>query len=369
MKKLFYIGLLCFFGSQVFAQNYSIEASKMDAFVADYAEEIIKTNTPTDGRQYNFVLTQNDNEFVISCNVTPGDINVVEQTDDLWNQMEATIIRAIKRTIPTSSYTQQTPSSVVTENPSTQQTATVQQHHPMPGPILRPQSQPQPQPTQQPNQNYTNIYNNPQTSPNGNMGYMYTQSCTIEDVRRGKAEIGEKICFSDGSCGVIFLLDGNGHGLAISLDEAEVKWQNAKKTKDCQDIYQLVNEKEPSKYCNIGLGSQQTQVIINQLGWGQAPAAEWCSRHGKDWYLPSAGELWFLFTVANSDINMGGKTKGKEGFISKMLQAAGGQPIGSNWYWSSSEEDQEHAWNVNVSGRYSSEDKDDEVTVRAVRYF
>jgi hypothetical protein len=225
---------------------------------------------------------------------------------------------------------------------------------------------------QQPVQNNNNAYNNPQMNPYGNMGYMQPQNYSMEDVASGTATIGGKIWFSDGSYGVIFFLDGMGHGLAVSLDETETKWQNAKKEKYCQDIYQLVNESEPSRYCNGGLGAQQTQMIINQLGWGQAPAAEWCLRHGDGWYLPSAGELWYLFTVANYCTNNGGdgkKVSPQDGFISKMLQTLGGQPIDSRWYWSSSEENQEEAWNVNVLGKFSSEDKTNEVAVRAVRYF
>lgn len=354
MKRLRFIYFLCLLSLQAFAQNYAIEKKGMDDIAADYAEEIIQKYTPSDNRHYTYTLTQNNKEFVISCTVTPGDINVMEQTDDIWNEMEATVIRTIKRVTQSPSHVQQQPSSAVTENLATQQTANT------------PTIESAQQPTQQITQNYANNY---QISPNDNMGYMYARSCTVEDARSGKAAIGEKICFSDGSCGVIFLLDGNGHGLAISLDEAEIKWQNAKRIKDCQDIYQLVNEKEPPKYCNIGLGSQQTQMIINQLGSGHAPAAEWCTRHGNGWYLPSAGELWYLFTVANSDTNNEGKSKSEDGFISKMLQMVGGHPIGNSWYWSSSEEDQENAWNVSTSGKYSTEDKNNDVSVRAIRYF
>ena len=226
------ICLLCFLNLQVFAQNYSIEKKGMDEIAADYAEEIIQKNTPSDGRQYAYTLSQNGNEFVINCKVMPGDITVEEQTDDLWNQMEHTIIRAINRVTQSSSHTQQQTPSIITETPASQQTTVIQQNNPT--------IDPTPRPVQQPAQNYMNIYDNPQINPNGNMGYMHSQGCTIEDVRNGKAKIGEKICFSDGSCGVIFLLDGNGHGLAISLDETEVKWQNTKRVKDCQDIYQLM---------------------------------------------------------------------------------------------------------------------------------
>lgn len=181
---------------------------------------------------------------------------------------------------------------------------------------------------------------------------------TQKDITSNNISIGGHITFDDGTKGIVFYLDGSGHGIVVSLDETETKWQNETRSKKCQDISQLVNEKEPSKYLNIGLGKQQTQMIISQLDFGKAPAAEWCLRHGDGWYLPSAGELWYLFTEANHDE-----------FISKMLKMAGGEALNSSWYWSSSEEDQENAWNVSVSGKFSTEEKTEEVAVRAVRFF
>lgn len=196
---------------------------------------------------------------------------------------------------------------------------------------------------------------------------------TQKDITLGIITLGGLISFDDGTKGIVFYVDGTGHGLVVSLDETETKWQNEKKSKKCQDISQLLNESEQPKYLSIGLGKQQTQLIISQLGWGKAPAAEWCLRHGDGWYLPSAGELWHLFTeanyITNSNYRIEGSFDAKDGFISKMLKMAGGQPLNSNWYWSSSEEEQENAWNVSVSGRLSTEEKTEEVATRAVRYF
>lgn len=196
---------------------------------------------------------------------------------------------------------------------------------------------------------------------------------TQKDITSNNISIGGLITFDDGTKGIVFYLDGSGHGLVVSLDETETKWQNETRSKKCQDISQLANENEQPKHLNIGLGKQQTQMIISQLGWEKAPAAEWCLKHGNGWYLPSAGELCHLFTEANSITNSNDGIEGsfdaKDGFISKMLKMAGGQPLNNNWYWSSSEEEQENAWNVSASGRVSTEEKIEEVAVRAVRSF
>ena len=196
---------------------------------------------------------------------------------------------------------------------------------------------------------------------------------TQKDITSNNISIGGLITFDDGTKGIVFYLDGSGHGLVVSLDETKTKWQNETRSKKCQDISQLANENEQPKYLNIGLGKQQTQMIINQLGWGKAPAVEWCLKHGDSWYLPSAGELWYLFTEANritNSNNMNDRSfDAKDGFISKMLKKAEGEPLNSSWYWSSSEEEKENAWNVSASGRVSTEEKTEDVAVRAVRYF
>ena len=390
MKKSIYTIILCLMGVQLFAQNYSIEKNKIDDFVADYAEEIIQKNTPSDNRHYAYTLTQNEKVFEVSCIVTPDNINVTERTDDVWNEMESTVIRAINKVKQSLAYGQsREPLANTDQSPSQsmnqpQSNATISPKQPIQQPYPQQQSQANqnrpPQASaqivyqQQPAQNSINGYNNHQMDSYSSVGYnMQIQNYTLEDVINGRATLGGKIMFDDGTCGVIFFLDGMGHGLAVSLDEIETQWQNARSEKHCQDIYQLVNEKEPSKYCNGGLGAQQTQMIINQVGWGQAPAAEWCLRHGNGWYLPSAGELWYLFTVANYPVanldNGKRKPEAQDGFISKMIQIAGGQPLDSRWYWSSSEEEQKSAWNVSTSGSIWSEDKTNDVAVRAVRCF
>ncbi len=318
--------------------------------------------------------------------MAPDNIGATEQTIDLRNKLEATIIKVINKVKkPTvSAQPQQNIVVSVQSKPQSQQPQDTQVQPAQPN-YQQPQTyQNQPQQVQyyqnqQPQQTYQQpTYNNPQMNPyGGNMGYMQVQSYNEADVRNGIAKVGGKICFPDGSCGIIFFLDGMGHGLAVSLDQTTAKWQNAKKTKECQDIYMLPNEKNISTYCNIGLGANQTQMIINQLGWGQAPAAEWCARHGNGWYLPSAGELWNLIAIANYNMNPDNGKKGnnncggEDGFISRMLQAAGGQPITFDWYWCSTEAEdgQEEAYNISASGRASSEEKTYELQVRAVRSF
>lgn len=179
--------------------------------------------------------------------------------------------------------------------------------------------------------------------------------------------IGEVKVFPDGSRGCVFYLADDGHGLAVSLDEAVMQWDSSRKKRDIQP---LPNEDRIAKYIPVALGLQNTEAIIQTLGIQNAPAAAWCANHGEDWYLPSAGELWYLFVEAN-----GGSQKkiNKEtinnGPINRAIIRAGGRPLSGDNYWSSSENDNDDVWKVSGSGSLGQSEKDDEEKVRAVRVF
>lgn len=60
--------------------------------------------------------------------------------------------------------------------------------------------------------------------------------------------------------------------------------------------------------------------------------------------------------------------EGDDGPISEALSKHGGDEL-EGWYWSSSEENDENAWNIKDSGNIGTEEKDKELKVRAVRAF
>lgn len=165
--------------------------------------------------------------------------------------------------------------------------------------------------------------------------------------------IGELKTFSDGTSGIVFYVSDDGHGLVVSLKESEEQWSRKN-----VDVYALANDKSCNK--NITSGSDNTRVIVNQLG-AEARAAVKCQSFGMDWYLPSSGELYQLIKNAN-------KGEGEDGPISKALRKNGGKPI-DGWYWSSSENDDDEAWNISDGGSCHTEEKEGEAKVRAVRAF
>ena len=178
-------------------------------------------------------------------------------------------------------------------------------------------------------------------------------------------KIGDLIEFPDKSFGVVFYLNQQtGDGLAVSMDEIETQWEAVDDEEDCHNIYKLLDKGSYGEFCIPGAGLEQTRLILEQLGPQYAPAAGWCMMHGEGWYLPSASELYQMLVVAN-------KKGGDSGPLSSMIKGHGGQPIEHKCYWSSCEEDTEHAFNIfTIPKKWKySEDKNSEQGVRAVRQF
>ena len=367
MKKFVLIVIVVLSVAKVWGQNYKVRNINADDAIAGFVEEIVSKNIKPDSHQYEFVLSQNGESFSFEYNVSPDGIKGVAKTDDVWNELETTVLKAIQNI-----RAEMTPKVTEPAKQSARQSVQQQpeQQQPEQQQIVQQQLVQQQIVQQQPTQQYQN---QTQSVPNNTLNYnnMASQDYGTPYFVAGTAALGGLVRFSDGTQGIIFFLDGQGHGLVVSLDQTEMQWQNAKDERRCVDIYQILNESSFSKYCNVGMGMQNTQYIVTQLGQGQAPAAEWCLRHGNGWYLPSVGELWQLIGVADKvDDKSGSKGRDKpKGFISTMLEMAGGAPIDGWWYWTSSEENKENAYNISSSGRVATEVKSEENYVRAIRAF
>jgi len=169
--------------------------------------------------------------------------------------------------------------------------------------------------------------------------------------------VGQVITFDDGTRGVVFYIEGN-HGLAVSLDEATCAWQRGR-GRDLVDIAGIPNNEDDDRVFERGRGEAYTKSIASYGGVGSSfSAASWCMSHGNGWYLPSAGELVYLFKIANAT-----------GSINRAIMMAGGRKIDGGWYWSSSEVDRKEAINISSGGSSSGEEKQEEISVRAMRAF
>jgi len=152
-----------------------------------------------------------------------------------------------------------------------------------------------------------------------------------------KIEIGQKY-----EGGIIFYIDGTGkHGMvcAESDQSSNMQWWNG--------TYITINATGTA----VGTGNSNTNAIVSAQGNGNY-AAKICydlTLNGySDWYLPSIDELYELC---------------------KNQLAVGLTPC--NYYWSSSEYNNEHAWRQGFCAGYFQEYsfKEGKVNVRAVRSF
>lgn len=185
--------------------------------------------------------------------------------------------------------------------------------------------------------------------------------------------------FDDGSEGVIFYDDGNGHGLVVSMTETTACW-----SKSATDIIGLENDpgdevKVPdetkeggfviefdntilARGLDVKRGAAETDVIISHLN-DETSAASKCRELGDGWYLPSIGEMARLLTTAN-------KSLGKYGPISETLYKNGGFVISSGKYWTSTERNAEEAWSIETKTKgIRAQEKFYIARVRAIRAF
>lgn len=182
----------------------------------------------------------------------------------------------------------------------------------------------------------------------------------VEKKPQIATNIGQVITFSDGTVGLCFFLNRDGHGLAISMDQDDRAW-DINRGRNIMNVIGIPDQETLSVFV-LGQGQIYTDSILSQLSPVNAPAAAWCRMHGPNWYLPSAEELFVLLFKANGGL-------AEYGVISKALVRAGGKALDQNWYWSSTENDRDEAINVSSGGRVDSERKKSEIAVRAVRAF
>lgn len=171
-------------------------------------------------------------------------------------------------------------------------------------------------------------------------------------------KVGDVYTFEDNTRGVVFYIDEEGRALAVSLDQEKRRWEEETNFVYCQDIVSIANEKKADLALNVGLGKSNTSYAIQQLGERKAPACRYARNNSAEWYLPSAGELFYLMTNANL-----------YGDIDKSLEAAGGKKL-YGWYWTSSEYNNGEAWRIAHNGKTKRCSKlATRIYVRAIRMF
>ena len=155
------------------------------------------------------------------------------------------------------------------------------------------------------------------------------------------------ILYSDKSCdpnvvaskkpiGVVF---DQANRLAIALDPEAVKWW----VDNPFDVPTLSNYSSPSEATADWQGKNNTRLVLEycKTNVRGCPAVEYVNSYktdgtkAGDWYLPAMGELNAIYQ--NKDV------------LNTALGKIGGTKLGTDWYWSSSENSSYHAWGLSFS--------------------
>lgn len=172
---------------------------------------------------------------------------------------------------------------------------------------------------------------------------------TAEDTARWNG-LSKKARFAIGDLyegGIIFYVDPEGeHGLIATLSDLETDfpWGTSGQVTGAESFYD---------------GVLNTSAIVTDQGLGNAAyACDTLTAGGfDDWYLPSLDELQLLF---------------RSGYmINKILESDGDDgtmPLGSDHYWTSTEQDADNAYLLQY-GNAAVFPKETEVSIRAIRAF
>ena len=158
------------------------------------------------------------------------------------------------------------------------------------------------------------------------------------------------ILYSDKSCdpnvvaskkpiGVVF---DRANKLAIGLEESRQYWSYP----DYFDVPGLSNITSSSAVTANWQGKNNTRVVLEycKANGKSCPAFEYVNSYktegtkAGDWYLPAMGELNAIY--GNKDV------------LNIALGKIGGTKLGTDWYWSSSENSDYNAWDLRLSDGY-----------------
>lgn len=149
--------------------------------------------------------------------------------------------------------------------------------------------------------------------------------------------------------GIVFVVyDGGYHGKIVSIDESRELWVGETV---CENVTAATSK---------GDGMGNMNKIKRQPNWKtNYPAFAWCASLGDGWYLPAVDELLLIYE--------------NKSIINRMLNENGYGEVVDEFYWSSTEVEEEPdcAWYVNMNDGDSNYNSKNyiEFSVRAVSVF
>lgn len=139
----------------------------------------------------------------------------------------------------------------------------------------------------------------------------------------------------EGLQGIVVEIDEEGHGTVMSLEEANLRWCEFKKS----ESQRLGIDDQHDGAVNQAAFARM--VDEGKARWEDYPAFKWCSERGEGWYLPAINEMLRVGHLYNN-----GRTKfdrkARDQF-NERLKSHGGQKMDRLMYYFSSTEG-DNAW-------------------------
>ena len=184
-----------------------------------------------------------------------------------------------------------------------------------------------------------------------------SSNCQIGDILYSDKSCDPSVVASKKPIGVVF---DRANRLAIALDTEAKKWSD-----EHFDVPTLSNYGSPSAATADWQGKNNTRLVLEycKTNGKSCPAFEYVNSYktegtlAGDWYLPAAGELNAIYQ--NKDV------------LNTALGTIGGTKLGTDWYWSSSENSNYNAWLLGFSNGNVDDDSkyNDTIYVRPVLAF
>ena len=184
-----------------------------------------------------------------------------------------------------------------------------------------------------------------------------SSNCQIGDILYSDKSCDPSVVASKKPIGVVF--DTTNH-LAIGLDTERKEWSD-----EYFDVPTLSNYSSSSAATADWQGKNNTRLVLEycKTNVRGCPAVEYVNSYktdgtkAGDWYLPAMGELNAIYQ--NKDV------------LNTALGTIGGTKLGTDWYWSSSENSNYNAWLLGFSNGNVDDDSkyNDTIYVRPVLAF
>lgn len=144
----------------------------------------------------------------------------------------------------------------------------------------------------------------------------------------------------NGVRGIVIEVDADGHGIVMSIPQANLRWSEFKKS-DAERLG-LTDQHDGA----VNQAAFARMAAEGKVRWEDYPAFKWCRNLGEGWYLPSINEMLRVGHLYNNG-RVKFDRKAREQFNERLKEHGGPKMDRLMYYFSSTEGD--NAWTAMTS--------------------